>query len=225
MIYINRSEPNLGPSRDPKTDKPSAMFLRFIPVKLHKPAVYVITGDWENYKIGKTTNIHMRLKQLQTGNALTLRVIFMYFTDTIVEMDHLEKTIHHVFHQYNGNGEWFNSDIIPELVIPFIQRYRESSTWFTFDRARWDYYRGRGITRDINAVNWDYIKGEPQKIIWHDGDRIEEPYQNVGITTGMLGKVTKSELEYDIAGTPQSNPWQVYCNDHYMESCWREYYS
>lgn len=68
--------------------------------------IYLIqAGESEYYKIGITKDsIEYRLKQLQTGNHLKLKVVRLYFSqDCFFE----EKELHKQFSLKHSIGEWF----------------------------------------------------------------------------------------------------------------------
>jgi hypothetical protein len=57
-----------------------------------------------NFKIGKTNNIHKRIKALQTGNDQILTVKKYIVCDNVFK---IEKIIHRYFSTKRVNGEWF----------------------------------------------------------------------------------------------------------------------
>lgn len=70
--------------------------------------IYLIencVGDETNYKIGFTTDLHRRLKELQTGNPGTMNIIKYFETKWNKK---LEFTIHRYLSTNNVSGEWFN---------------------------------------------------------------------------------------------------------------------
>lgn len=77
--------------------------------------VYIIrSGETSLYKIGRTTNIKRRLKQLQgmNGNNLTIWKL-IYCHDAIA----LETSLHQKFKSFRKQGEWFqlNENCLSEI--------------------------------------------------------------------------------------------------------------
>jgi predicted small secreted protein len=74
--------------------------------------IYLIKESENNYyKVGVSSNITQRIKQLQTGFAGTIELIEKYPS----EYSHkIEKSLHRKYNQYNIKGEWFN---LPDSVI------------------------------------------------------------------------------------------------------------
>lgn len=67
------------------------------------------------YKIGKTKNVKVRMKQLQTGASFPLILVKEFTTGD--EESKLEKTIHRRFAHYKTQGEWFDFDLVDIEVI------------------------------------------------------------------------------------------------------------
>ncbi len=66
------------------------------------PGVYVLRDSATTVKIGKATNIAKRMRELQTGNPLKLRLIAILSDD----MED-ERKFHDRFKAYRISGEWF----------------------------------------------------------------------------------------------------------------------
>ena len=72
--------------------------------------LYVIGGTEKPYKIGITTNLERRLKNLQTGHPHKLRIHYKEeIPDNQVRL--LEQTIHRVIKHRQTHGEWFDIDL------------------------------------------------------------------------------------------------------------------
>lgn len=66
---------------------------------------FIQAGETNYYKIGVTCeDIQYRLKQLQTGNHLPLKIIRVYYSDNIYK---LEKDLHLEYNEFKTIGEWF----------------------------------------------------------------------------------------------------------------------
>lgn len=63
--------------------------------------LYLIS-DGTRVKIGKSKNPEKRLKQLQTGSALKLKLL-----GTFDLSDHYEKRLHWILRNFRTQGEWF----------------------------------------------------------------------------------------------------------------------
>ena len=69
--------------------------------------VYAVT-DGEYIKIGKTLNPNDRLSSLQTGNARTLRLLYLIpVKDESVALA-VERRMHTMYRDYRLEGEWFD---------------------------------------------------------------------------------------------------------------------
>lgn len=78
--------------------------------------VYVIRAGQSNlYKIGRTTNISRRLRQLQTMNSQQLSVVKLIQCHDAIAV---EKTLHQKFSLYRRQGEWFE---LHESAIKFVE--------------------------------------------------------------------------------------------------------
>ena len=64
--------------------------------------------DTINYKIGITSNIKKRIKQLQTGNSNRLQLVCYIKNDNVYN---LEKELHNHFKDKLVFGEWYNLNL------------------------------------------------------------------------------------------------------------------
>ncbi|MGC4056640.1 MAG: GIY-YIG nuclease family protein [Chitinophagaceae bacterium] len=72
--------------------------------------VYVINVQNTNkYKIGRTSNLSLRLKQIKTSSPYNIKLV--YFIRTLHYVS-LEAHLHKAFKAYRGQGEWFDFDDI-----------------------------------------------------------------------------------------------------------------
>ena len=71
---------------------------------MKKTKIYLIS-DGTFIKIGITSNIRKRIKNLQTGNPNKLKVIFTYYVDNA---EQLEMELHKKFKRKRKAGEWFD---------------------------------------------------------------------------------------------------------------------
>jgi hypothetical protein len=78
-----------------------------------KGFVYLIKCG-EFYKIGKTTNLEKRIKQLTTGNPYPLVLVNSIYS---LDIDSLEKSFHSYYRQKRIIGEWFKLNF--EEVLEF----------------------------------------------------------------------------------------------------------
>jgi len=67
--------------------------------------VYAIEGKLGYYKLGKSANVDMRLKQLQTGNDTKLRIVYRL---EVKDMSLAERSLHTLFAKDRIEGEWFH---------------------------------------------------------------------------------------------------------------------
>ena len=91
--------------------------------------IYIIGGDVSPYKVGISKNPNQRLKNLQTGHAVKLKIHALKETDA-VKTKMLETIIHHNIKHHRTNGEWFNLDlktILLEVDYALI-RYEDDPT-------------------------------------------------------------------------------------------------
>lgn len=69
--------------------------------------VIEVPQAYDSYcKIGITSNIKQRVKQLQTGNYFKIEVTLLYDT---YKAEELEKYLHNIFKESRGMGEWFGN--------------------------------------------------------------------------------------------------------------------
>jgi hypothetical protein len=64
--------------------------------------VYAIEGAMGHVKIGTTTDLSSRVRELQTGSPVTLRVLAVCPGDRA-----LEAALHRAYARYRVSGEWF----------------------------------------------------------------------------------------------------------------------
>lgn len=72
--------------------------------------VYIIKGEGDTYKVGRSKNPNKRLKQLQTANSIPLKIVTTFETEDDTQ---LEREIHKMLsshipgRQQPLSGEWF----------------------------------------------------------------------------------------------------------------------
>jgi hypothetical protein len=74
--------------------------------------IYFIKDDNLNIKIGMSIDIDKRRRELQTGNADKL--FLLYYIENVSET--FEKHIHDICEAYHINGEWFEMGAINHLL-------------------------------------------------------------------------------------------------------------
>lgn len=74
-------------------------------------------------KIGVTSDIDRRLKELQTGQAAELRVVHKIVFDKRAIAERVEQLLHSRYAQYRSNGEWF--DVSLAMIKADIEWARE----------------------------------------------------------------------------------------------------
>ena len=67
-------------------------------------------------KIGVADNIDKRLKDLQTGNPIKIRLIAYIPALSKAHAYQIEHGLHRKFISYNVNGEWFHRTMIPKML-------------------------------------------------------------------------------------------------------------
>jgi hypothetical protein len=111
-----------------------------------KHYVYII-GDGKNYKIGIAKNPQNRLRQLQTGHALKLKIIRTFCLPSRDAVKTAEAKIHQDLRRYRLTGEWFSAPLsVIEKVVNKNLSIDQNSTkpWKLF---RWQKGRDDGIDR------------------------------------------------------------------------------
>ena len=78
---------------------------------MNKTKIYLIS-DGTFIKIGITSNIRKRIKNLQTGNPHKLKVLFTWYVENA---EQLEIQLHKKFERKRKSGEWF--DLTDDDVI------------------------------------------------------------------------------------------------------------
>jgi len=82
--------------------------------------VYFVTGKNKKYvKIGMSSNLNSRLKNLKTGMSDGLYVYGFIYTKDYVK---IEKELHKNYLDVNVQGEWF--DLLPKDCIDLIKSYK-----------------------------------------------------------------------------------------------------
>ncbi|MGA9381163.1 MAG: GIY-YIG nuclease family protein [Phormidium sp.] len=74
-------------------------------------------GQSNLYKIGRTTNIDRRLRQLQTMNSQPLTIVKLIRCHDAIAT---ETTLHQKFKLHRRQGEWFE---LPHSAIEFIENF------------------------------------------------------------------------------------------------------
>lgn len=75
--------------------------------KQAKYHLYAIT-DGRSVKLGYSSDIKKRIKQMQTGHPEVLKCVWKYYTGTNeVQAKNLEKKLHRFCKKYRVRGEWF----------------------------------------------------------------------------------------------------------------------
>jgi hypothetical protein len=87
--------------------------------------VYLISNDYNHYKIGITTKtVEKRIKQLQTGNSEKINLVKYYKTE---HHRNLEAWLHRKFGANRLEGEWFDLDDAVVLDFENICKSLEST--------------------------------------------------------------------------------------------------
>ena len=76
--------------------------------------IYFISDGNGFIKIGRSTNVNQRIKQMQTGNAHKLILLSQFKTQNDKEM---EQRIHDKYAKFRYRGEWFSIDGIDKFWI------------------------------------------------------------------------------------------------------------
>jgi len=76
------------------------------------------------FKVGRTKNAEKRLKQLQTGSGVKLRLVHVF-----KGMGYLEKELHKELKSWRQSGEWFLCNRFSVGAIPaeFYEKLNENS--------------------------------------------------------------------------------------------------
>lgn len=84
--------------------------------------IYCITDEQERYKLGFAENVDERLKELQTGNAERLTIVYRM---PVKNMRRAETSIHEIFaaDRIRQDGEWFkiNNIVLLQKVFGVIE--------------------------------------------------------------------------------------------------------
>lgn len=98
----------------------------------HISNIYIIESNGI-YKIGESKNPEKRVKQLQTGNHLYLRLIKIY--DNLEYAKIIERILHTKLDNYRLEGEWFKCDI--QKIYKVIDNTLEILNGY----ESWKYYK------------------------------------------------------------------------------------
>lgn len=100
-------------------------------VKKTKPKkhyVYAIS-DGENIKIGMSSNVESRLKNLQTSNSKELLVVWKYYVGkSSKDAAKIEKMLHRACKEYSIRGEWFEMKAL-DIVNAFNPDRKHCAKW------------------------------------------------------------------------------------------------
>jgi len=89
---------------------------------LQSNGIYIIKNVNTNYyKIGITSDIDRRFRQLQLQSGCKLKIIDWYLLDVDNNMNakQIENKLHNKYKEYNIIGEWFDIDNIIDDVLNF----------------------------------------------------------------------------------------------------------
>lgn len=87
-----------------------------IPTDFKKTGIYIISDQHGHIKIGKTTNLGRRLKEIQNGNPFQIKLLY-FFDVQKDELDSYEQMFHKEFEKDRLNGEWFNEQPVLDFMI------------------------------------------------------------------------------------------------------------
>ena len=91
---------------------------------MNKIRVYAIVSATA-LKIGMTTNMELRLSDLQSANSHSLRVVAILDCENADDAFSLEAMLHRYFQSNRLSGEWFN--ITPDDFLRVAELIRDSS--------------------------------------------------------------------------------------------------
>jgi hypothetical protein len=81
-------------------------------------------------KIGKSINPMARVKELQTGCPYVIDIVHVIQAD-------MEQKMHHIFHEYRRNGEWFNLNGKLKRYLDRRKQREEDDVWVPDLMKRW----------------------------------------------------------------------------------------
>jgi hypothetical protein len=82
-------------------------------------SVYLIRGNDGRYKIGIAKDPKQRIRQLQTGNPDSMKLIEIYQSENAFK---IETALHNRFSHVRQSGEWFDLSVTEE--VKFIEMCR-----------------------------------------------------------------------------------------------------
>ena len=86
-----------------------------------KPAfVYFITSEDKYVKIGIANDVEIRLKDLNIGNPIRLKVLYKFSVSSSL-VKKIENYLHYKFREDNIHGEWFN---LSQKIKNFIFKHK-----------------------------------------------------------------------------------------------------
>lgn len=80
--------------------------------------IYLLSDQLGHYKIGRTSNLNSRIKQLGTQPPFKIKLLCAF---RAVNMSYFEEYLHENYEEYRMNGEWFS--LSDEQVQNFIAKY------------------------------------------------------------------------------------------------------
>lgn len=93
--------------------------------------VYIIQhGSRGPYKIGKADNPQTRLKELQIGNPVELRLVASIYFQTENRARAVERQLHRMYSRARIRGEWFRQDIELKRADDFFKLDSDSLVSF-----------------------------------------------------------------------------------------------
>lgn len=97
--------------------------------------IYVVGGNEAPYKVGFTTNLHERLKHIQTGHPHPLRPLVTAETPNAAAY---ERQVHSLLSDYRLSGEWFHcglgvilSAISEAGLLPTLHIEQKDAEWMS----------------------------------------------------------------------------------------------
>lgn len=87
--------------------------------------IYAIVDNAGAVKLGRTNNIHDRLRELQTGNRNILEVLYVKRVKDAIKA---ENSLHAIFVQWRTRGEWFElTDKVEALLYEIFAHKNHSA--------------------------------------------------------------------------------------------------
>lgn len=123
--------------------------------RLQKPKsgpgwIYVLDNCLGHYKIGRTNELHTRMKQLHIQLPFRVILYYAYQVDNAIQA---EQELHDFYHERRLNGEWFALTEDDLDQIAFFANY--SGVYESQGEYKYDPLKGAAVVDEYRVLGWE----------------------------------------------------------------------